>query len=148
MEKLDDFTNEKLRFKVIWDTRNIRSLFPLKDKVEHVSCVIYEGTCSCGEIYIGETDRITDTRWNEHDNPSAKHEQNSDPAKHLKKHPTHHFNWKILTSAPRNLNRRKILESYFIARLKPKINIQQIPRVLHLFRNGITWSTCIVHFLR
>ena len=29
---------------VSWETRNIRSLFPLKlkDRVEHVSCVVYE----------------------------------------------------------------------------------------------------------
>ena len=138
LRKLDEFTNEKYRFKIIWNTRNIRSLFPLKDRVEHVSCVVYEGTCSCDEVYVGETDRLVSIRWKEHDNPSTKHSQNSDPAKHLLANPTHRFSWKILTSAPRNYHRRKILENYYIAHRNPKINVQKTPRVLFLFRNGIT----------
>ena len=36
-------------------TRQVKTLFPLKDKSLHPSCVIYKGTCSCGETYIGET---------------------------------------------------------------------------------------------
>ena len=125
----------KFSFKVIWSTRNIRSLFPLKDRVQHLSCVIYEGTCSCGEVYIGQTDRITDLRWKEHDKPSK---ETCDPSKHLYKNPTHVFTWRVLTSAPHKLLRRRILESYFIAKFKPKVNIQSVPRQLYLFRNGIT----------
>ena len=41
---LEQYTAEKVTFKIIWNTRNIRSLFPLKDKVTHRSCCIYEGT--------------------------------------------------------------------------------------------------------
>ena len=70
LKKLDNNTNNKYVFKVIWNTRNIRSLFPLKDKVDHISCVIYEGTCTCGESYIGETKRIVDIRWKEHSKPA------------------------------------------------------------------------------
>ena len=136
LRKLEEYTRDKYKFVIIWNTRNIRSLFPLKNRVEHISCVVYEGTCSCGEVYIGETDRIADIRFHEHNTPSPK--QNSDPAKHLIANPTHTFTWKVLTSAPRNYHRRKILESYFIAKMKPMINIQQTPRVLFLFRNGIT----------
>ena len=42
-------------FVVIWKTRNIRSLFSLKDKTSHVSSVVYNGKCNCGENYICET---------------------------------------------------------------------------------------------
>ena len=137
LKNLDNFTRGKYRFKVIWITRNIRSLFPLKDRVEHVSCVIYQGTCSCDENYIGETVRIASTRWLEHDNPTST-SQNSDPAKHLLENPTHRFTWKVLTSAPQNYLKRLIIEAYYIAQKKPKINTQTIPKVLFLFRNGVT----------
>ena len=135
VQKLETFTNGKFLFKIIWNTRNIRSLFSLKDRVEHMSCVIYEGTCSCGEKYIGETNRIADIRWNEHNIPST---EKSDPSKHLFNNVTHTFTWRILTRAPQKLLRRRILESYFIAKFKPKINVQSVPRQLFLFRNGIT----------
>ena len=32
-------------------------LFNNKDKVQHLSCFIYKGVCSCGADYIGETIR-------------------------------------------------------------------------------------------
>ena len=48
---------EKYSFVKIWKTRGIRSLFNLKDKVSHVSSVVYEGKCNCSENYIGETGR-------------------------------------------------------------------------------------------
>ena len=53
---------------IMWKTRNIRSLFPLKDKNDYKSCVIYEGDCSCGSSYIGETKRNVEVRWNENSN--------------------------------------------------------------------------------
>ena len=137
LKKLDDYTNEKYQFKIIWETRNIRSLFPLKDRVEHVSCVVYEGLCTCGESYIGETIRIASIRWKEHTSPSPSATL-SDPAKHVLENPTHSFTWKVLTRAPRQNLKRLILEAYFIAKKKPKINIQINHRLLVLFRNGIT----------
>ena len=51
------FTNYGFRVVITWQTRNIRSLFPLKDKNNHKSCVICNGDCSCGSRYIGETKR-------------------------------------------------------------------------------------------
>ena len=135
IKKLEAYTCEKFTFKIIWNTRNIRSLFPLKDRVHHRSCVIYEGTCSCGDQYIGETNRIAEFRWGEHDTPSK---DGSDPSKHLHENPTHSFTWKIITPAPRKFLRRRIVESYFIAKFKPKLNIQATPRQLFLFRHGIT----------
>ena len=86
-DKLSIFTKDKFKFVIVWQTRKIRSLFPLKDKSKYPSCVIYEGVCSCGEVYIGEMDRNCDVRWDEHDTPTEK----SDPAKHLLKNTTHKF---------------------------------------------------------
>ena len=51
IEKIESFTNGKLKFIVLWSTRNIKSLFPLKDEVKHFSCFIHEGKCSCGRLY-------------------------------------------------------------------------------------------------
>ena len=64
---------------VLWSTRNIKSLFPLKDKVPHRSCVVYEGQCSCKLSYIEETKRNSEVGWREHENPAGK----TEPAKHL-----------------------------------------------------------------
>ena len=107
------------------------------------SCVIYEGVCSCGEKYVGETNRVAKIRWNEHNTPSK---DGSDPSRHLNTNPTHEFQWKILTAAPSKILRRRILESYFIAKFKPKINVQATPRQLFLFRNGITWTFLVTFY--
>ena len=137
LKKLDYYTKSKYNFKIVWITRDIRSLFPLKDRVDHMSCVIYQGKCSCGESYIGETLRITDIRWKEHTNP-APSAKLTDPAKHILENPTHSFRWTVLTLAPQQNLKRLILEAYFIAKMQPKINIQTNPQLLLLFRNGIT----------
>ena len=47
ISKLNYFTNEKCKFNVVWNTRKVQSLFPLKDKVDHYSCVIYWGLYVC-----------------------------------------------------------------------------------------------------
>ena len=85
ISKLNYFTNEKGNFNVVWNTRKVQSLFPLKDKVDNYSCVIYRGDCSCDQNYIGETVRNAKIRWNEHEYQNSK----SEPAKHLKENPTH-----------------------------------------------------------
>ena len=56
-EKLDFYTNGKVKFNVIWSTRKIKSLIKIKDNIKHLSCVVYHGICSCGNNYIGETVR-------------------------------------------------------------------------------------------
>ena len=55
LKKFHKFTNNSFIMVITWKTRNIRSLFPLKDKNDYKSCVIYKGDCSCGSRYIGET---------------------------------------------------------------------------------------------
>ena len=112
----------------------MRSLFPLKDKNLHPSCKIYEGECSCGELYIGETIRNVEIRWAEHQNIKG----SSEPAKHLKENTTHSFTWHILSSAPKNNRLRKNLEALFIAVKRPSLNEQIEFNTLNLFRNGVT----------
>ena len=63
------------------ETRNIRCLFPLKDKNDYKSCVIYKGDCSCGSPYIGETKRNAEVRWNEHNNPTKSSGSNKTSSK-------------------------------------------------------------------
>ena len=45
INKLVSFTSAKVKFNVVWNTCKIQTLFPLKDKVQHLSCVIYKGIC-------------------------------------------------------------------------------------------------------
>ena len=52
----------------------MRSLFPLKDKSDYKSCVIYKGDCSCGSRYIAESKRNAEVKWNEHNNPTKSSE--------------------------------------------------------------------------
>ena len=47
-EKLEFYTNGKVKFSIIWSTRKIKSLFKIKDNVKQLSCVVYHGICSCG----------------------------------------------------------------------------------------------------
>ena len=54
ISKLNHFTTEKYKFNIVWNTRKVQSLFPLRDKVDHYSCIIYWGDCSCDQTCIGE----------------------------------------------------------------------------------------------
>ena len=63
-----------------WKTRNIRSLFPLKDKSDYKSSVIHKGDSSCRSHYIGETKCNAEVRRNEHNNLT----KSSEPSKHLR----------------------------------------------------------------
>ena len=134
LQKLKTFISEKFIICIKWKTKKIKQLFSLKERNPYPSCKIYEGECSCGETYIGETNRNVKTRWNEHSNP----DYTSEPARHLKKNTTHLFTWKILMSAPKCFKTRKYLEASIIAREKPKLNEQVESRALTLFRNGVT----------
>ena len=120
IDKTESFTDGKAKFIVLWSTRNIKSLFLVKDGVKHSSCVIYEGKCSCDRRYIGETIRKSDIHWSEHESATAK----SEPAKHLADNKLHMFTWKVLASAPLRFHKRKILEAFFIKKLKPNLNDQ------------------------
>ena len=127
------YTKHKFKFIVIWETRNIRTLFPLKDRVQHKSSVIYEGVCTCEATYIGETNRVVTIRWDEHNNK----EKYSEPSRHLKMYSAHSFAWSIKSPASKCTSKRKILEAFYIAKYKPSLNEQVKSSILSLFRHGI-----------
>ena len=67
LNKFHNFTNSSFRIRMVvtWKTRNIQSLFPLKDKNNYKSCFIYKGVCSCVSRYTGETKCNAEVRLNE-----------------------------------------------------------------------------------
>ena len=134
LKKFHKFTNNSFRIVITWKTRNIRSLFPLKDKNDYKSCVIYKGDCSCGSRYIGETKRNAEVRWNEHNNPT----KSSEPSKHLRSNINHYFTWAVISNAPKNAKTRKNLEASYITLWKPDLNEQKEFKRLVLFGNGVT----------
>ena len=120
MKEFHKSTNNSFRMVITWKTRNIRSLFPLKDKNDYKLC-IYAGVCSCGLCYIGETKRNAEVRWNEHNNPT----KSSEPSKHLRSNINHYFTWAVISNAPKNAKTRKNLEASYIALWKPDLNEQK-----------------------
>ena len=68
----------------------IKSLFKIKDKVKHLSCVIYKEICSCGNNYVGETMRNATTRIDKHEKAYGK----LGPSKHMKNKPGRKFKTK------------------------------------------------------
>ena len=121
-------------FVIIWKTLDIRSSFNLKDKASHVSSVVYEGKCNCGENYFGETGRNVPLRWDEHSDIG----KNSEPAKHLNQSPEYRFNWKIIIRVPNKVRQRKIHEAYYVICMGQTFNNQLELTSLTLFRNGVT----------
>ena len=121
IDKIESFTNGKLKFIVLWSTRNIKSLFPLKDRVKYLSFVIYEGKCSCGRWYRGQTIRNSDIRWNGHESTTGK----SQPAKHLADTKSHMFYLQSFGVST--------FEALFITKLKPDLNDQIEHHALSLF---------------
>ena len=71
---------------------------------------MYQGICSCGNNYLGETNRNAVTRIDEHEQTNVKLE----PYKHLQNNPGPNFDWMILSRAPSHRLKRMILEVYFI----------------------------------
>ena len=110
-------------------------MFPLKDRIKHKANIVYKGTCSCNESYIGKTKHNPEIRWKEHWFNNYK---KSEVAEHLLKDPGHTIDWQVITSPTHQRNKRKILEAYFISKFKPSLNNQLNIKIMHLFRNGIT----------
>ena len=114
-------------------TKKTKTLFPLKDRNTHPACKVYEGLCSCGVSYVGETKRNVEQRWSEHRPPHK-----SEPAIHLEENPSHSFTWKVINDAPLCNRERKNLEALIIAIKRPFLNEQVDSNLLCLFRFGIT----------
>ena len=134
MKKFDVFTDNKYDIRIKWITEKVKQLFKLKSRNPHLSCVIYEGVCSCQESYIGETVRNVEIRWQEHEDT----QKDSEPAKHLKNNPTHSFTWKVLLPASSIRRIRQNMEASIIALKRPSLNERVESKKLLLFRNGVT----------
>ena len=115
-KKLVIFSNNKFKFNIVRNTRNIRSLFQIKC----YSCFIYEGNCLCGENYGGEFVRNVVLRWAEHETLNKQ----SETAKHLKCFPDYQFEWKVLTRAPEYNGKRKVFEAFLTKSTNPSLNEQ------------------------
>ena len=125
---------------VLRSTRNIKSLFPLKKKAAHRSCIIYKGKCSCRLSYIPETKRNSEVRWKEHEDTTGK----SEPAKYLIENVSRKFTWKVLSIAPSHFRRRNILEAVFIALGNPVSDDQLEHHFLKFFFVMILPKFCVV----
>ena len=126
----------------LWNTSKIQSLFPLKYKVWDLSCVTYNGICSCGENYVGEIIRNFKIRWDEHNDVN----KTSKPAKHFARKIEQEFSWYVLAGAPVNTLKRKILEACLIKLIVPSLNGQLGHDVLMRLRNGVKRQYIIVLF--
>lgn len=134
LRKFHQFTENRYHVNIKWITKKVKNLFILKDRNPYPSCQIYEGTCSCGETYVGETIRNVSLRWREHNDLR----KDSEPAKHLKNNPDHTFNWRTIIHASKHGRERKNLEASIIAIKGPSLNNQLETKKLLLFRNGVT----------
>ena len=133
-DKLEEFTNYKVKFRYFWKTSKVRSLFVLKDPVLHRVNVTYKSICSCSEFYVGETKRNTEVRWREH----CSTKKMSKVGDHLLMNPGQMVNWEVLANAPKQVNKRKILEACYILTPQPTLNNQLNTKRTLLFRNEIT----------
>ena len=116
----------------MWQTRKIESIFKLQDKNTHPSHVIYKGERICGQTYIGETGRNLEVRVNEHSDVNKQ----SEPAKHIRKHPNHtEFTWEVLTTVHSWLKRR-ITKAFYIALFRPELNKKVQSLGPHLVPHG------------
>ena len=136
LNKIKELTQNKLRFNILWQSKKLKTLFKVKDKIVHQANAIYKGT-SVGNpdvTYIGETSQITTLRWNQHEDPT----HDSAVANYLRENPEDSFTWEILTTSSANWLKRKIHEALFICKYKPSLNVQLKHKKLVLFRNGVT----------
>jgi len=110
-----------MEIQLLYHVANTQDGINLQDKRQntHLSHVIYEGKGTCGQTYIGETARNLEVRVNEHSDVKKQ----SEPAKHITKHPNHKFSWKVLTTAHSWLKMR-IKEAFYIACFRPDLNKQ------------------------
>jgi len=130
LKTLNTYTKWRFNFFIVWQTRKMESIFKFKDNT-HPSHIIYKGKCTSGQTYIGETAHNLEVCINEHSDVNKQ----SEPAKHIRKHPNHKFTWEVLTTAHSWLKRR-IKEAFYIAHLHPKLNKQVQSQDLTLFPMG------------
>ena len=62
-----------------------------------------------------------------------------EPAKEFKENPTHKFTWAIISKAPEDCRKRRVLVAYFTQTICFTLNEQLTNDILTPFRNGITY---------
>ena len=67
VKKFGNFTSNLYDIRIKWITKKVKKLFQLESKSPHPSCRIYKGTCTCKELYIDETRRKKEIKWEEHE---------------------------------------------------------------------------------
>lgn len=137
MKKAVNTESKKLQLRTTYKSTRLSSRFNIKDKTkpEHLHNVVYYVPCPnkrCKDDYIGETKRRTEKRSDEHRSKDKKSHvlQHSEKTKHKR---VSLKDFKILGKGYRSNFRRKISESLFIKRLKPKLNVQKESYKLALF---------------
>ena len=73
----------------------------------------------------------SEVRWNEH--------WSLNKILEVGDHLDHNITWQKIGKAPAQTFKRKMLEVFYIRKLKPTLNSQKDIKIIHLFRNGITW---------
>ena len=117
-------------------------MFPLKDRIDHKANIVYKGICSCKESYIGETKHNAENKVKEH---CSNNDKKSEVAEHLLKNRGHTINWQVITSAPHQPNKRKILEAYYKTKFKPSLN-NQLYKTLVIFLEMVSREyTRVIH---
>ena len=56
--------------------------------------MIFNRDCFCGSHCIGEANRNTEARWNDHNNPT----KSSEPLKYLRSNINHGFTWVVISN--------------------------------------------------
>ena len=59
VNKLEEFTNNKVKFIYYSKTRKLKSLFSLKYRIKHKANIIYRGIFSCKASYTGEINEMS-----------------------------------------------------------------------------------------
>ena len=96
LRTLSYFIQDRFKLKMLWSTRQVKTLFYLKDKLEHAANVVYFDTyLSCKADNVGQTCRNFDIRQSQRENSN----HNSEPAQHIARNKEHSFQWMILNTA-------------------------------------------------
>ena len=126
---------------ILYKCCTVGQFFRIKDKIllDMRANVICKITCSCGQMYIGETRRNIYTRMAEHTRTSGINITAA--GQHLADNPGHSANTAnpdVLASSRYNL-KRKIKEALFIQSINPALNTQVEHKKLFLFNIFLTY---------
>ena len=129
---VEKHTWNRVILRIIDNTWNIGHNFRLKDQQKTLMKygVVYKLTCSCGSSYIGQTRRNLINRLKEHSSSDK-----SEVYRHLMDNPDHKLDFtkpNILSSSGDSA-RLLILESLFIQKNEPLLNVDSKSAPLYLF---------------